>query len=58
MPRDDRRVDERVKSNSDAAEELDAVARHSAASNGFGAPEVALCEIGTELPGRRPMCKS
>ncbi len=44
MSREDRRVDERVKSNSASADELDVVARHSAASNGFGAPEVALCE--------------
>ena len=29
----------------DAASELDAIVRHSAASNGFGAPEVAAPEI-------------
>jgi hypothetical protein len=48
MPRVDHRLDERVRNNRDAVEELDAIVQHSAASNGFGAPEVALREIGTE----------
>jgi hypothetical protein len=62
MPRDDRRFDERVKSNRDAAEELDAVARHSAASNGFGAPEVALPKSSTSTDRRdfnaNPSCQT
>jgi hypothetical protein len=37
-----------MRSNGDAAAELDSIVRHSAASNGFGAPEVALPEIATE----------
>jgi hypothetical protein len=48
VPRDDDWLDERAKNNRDAAKELDDMVRHSAASNGFGAPEVALPEIATE----------
>src|SRR6266516_4297579 len=39
MPHADHQLDE---SNRNAADEMDAVVRHSAGSNGFGAPEVAL----------------
>lgn len=53
MPRDDHWLDERAKNSRDAAEELDAIARHSAASNGFGAPEVALRELAAEPRPRR-----
>ena len=58
MPRDDHRLDETAIRNRNAAEELDSIVRHSAASNGFGAPEVALGEIGAEPRERGALCQT